>query len=60
MTGHVPEFGGHDAETAGHDGPKYALKRWWGANNLWQQSRRVLELWMQVRSTGYALMQRNR
>ena len=33
------------------------LKRWWGANHLWQQSRRVLELWMQVRSTGYALMQ---
>jgi len=33
------------------------LKRWWGANNLWQQSRRVLELWMQVRSTAYALMQ---
>jgi hypothetical protein len=33
------------------------LKRWWGANNLWQKSRRVLELWMQVRSTGYALMQ---
>ena len=32
------------------------LKRWWGANNHWQQSRRVLELWMQVRSTGYALM----
>jgi hypothetical protein len=27
------------------------LKRWWGANNHWQQSRRVLELWMQVRST---------
>ena len=24
MTGHVPEFGGHDAETARHDGPKYA------------------------------------
>jgi hypothetical protein len=24
MTGHVPEFGGHDAETVGHDGPKYA------------------------------------
>jgi hypothetical protein len=24
MTGHVPEIGGHDAETAGHDGPKYA------------------------------------
>jgi hypothetical protein len=32
------------------------LKRWWGANNLWQQSRRVLELWMQIRSTAYALM----
>jgi hypothetical protein len=32
------------------------LKRWWGANHHWQQSRRVLELWMQVRSTGYALM----
>jgi hypothetical protein len=32
------------------------LKRWWGANNHWQQSRRVPELWMQVRSTGYALM----
>ncbi|WP_372528735.1 GDP-mannose 4,6-dehydratase, partial [Piscinibacter sp.] len=25
MTGHVPEFGGHDAETVGHDGPKYAI-----------------------------------
>jgi hypothetical protein len=34
-----------------------SLKRWWGANNLWQQSRRVLELRMQVRSTGYALTQ---
>jgi hypothetical protein len=32
------------------------LKRGWGANNHWEQSRRVLELWMQVRSTGYALM----
>lgn len=32
------------------------LKRWWGATNLWQQSRRVLELWMQIRCTGYALM----
>jgi hypothetical protein len=32
------------------------LKRWWGVNNLWQQSRRVLELWMQIRSTAYALM----
>jgi hypothetical protein len=26
MTGHVPEFGGHDAETVGHDGPKYAAE----------------------------------
>jgi|ERR1019366_10429015 two-component system sensor histidine kinase/response regulator len=25
MTGHVPEFGGHDAETVGHDAPKYAI-----------------------------------
>jgi hypothetical protein len=25
MTGHVPEFGGHDAETLGHDAPKYAM-----------------------------------
>jgi len=24
MIGHVPEFGGHDAETVGHDDPKYA------------------------------------
>ena len=32
------------------------LKRWWGVGNLWQQSRRVQELWMQIRSTGYALM----
>jgi len=24
MTGHVPEFGGYDAKTVGHDGPKYA------------------------------------
>lgn len=22
------------------------IKRWWGANNLWQQKRRVLERWM--------------
>jgi hypothetical protein len=27
MTGHVPEFGGHAAETVGHDGPKYAISR---------------------------------
>jgi len=26
MTGHVPEFGGHDAETVGHDAPKYATR----------------------------------
>jgi transposase len=25
MLGHVPEFGGHDAETVGHALPKYAL-----------------------------------
>jgi hypothetical protein len=24
MIGHVPEFGGHDAETVGHAPPKYA------------------------------------
>lgn len=33
------------------------LKRWWGANNLWQQSHAALELWMQIRCTAYALMQ---
>lgn len=33
------------------------LKRWWGVSNLWQQSRRVLELWMQIRSTAWALTQ---
>ncbi|EQD53047.1 transposase IS4 family protein, partial [mine drainage metagenome] len=33
------------------------LKRWWGANNLWQQKRTVLELWMQIRSTAYTLVQ---
>lgn len=33
------------------------LKRWWGVNNLWQQSRRVLELWMQIRSTAWTLTQ---
>jgi hypothetical protein len=30
------------------------LKRWWGCKDLWQQSRRVLELWMQMRSCAYA------
>ena len=33
------------------------LKRWWGVGNLWQQSREALELWMQIRSTAYAVMQ---
>jgi hypothetical protein len=33
------------------------LKRWWGVSNLWQQSKEALELWMQIRCTGYALMQ---
>ena len=33
------------------------LKRWWGVANLWQQSRAALELWMQIRSTAYALTQ---
>ncbi|MGB5010982.1 MAG: transposase, partial [Candidatus Dechloromonas phosphoritropha] len=33
------------------------LKRWWGVANLWQQSKPLLELWMQIRCTAYALMQ---
>jgi hypothetical protein len=33
------------------------LKRWWGCKDLWQQSRRVLELWMQMRCCAYALTQ---
>jgi hypothetical protein len=33
------------------------LKRWWGVTNLWQQSKAALELWMQIRSMAYALMQ---
>ncbi|MEF8759252.1 MAG: transposase [Candidatus Accumulibacter sp. UW25] len=33
------------------------LKRWGGVVNLWQQSKVALELWMQTRSTAYALMQ---
>ncbi|MBL8406340.1 MAG: transposase [Candidatus Accumulibacter sp.] len=33
------------------------LKRWWGACNLWQQSKQALELWMQIRSMAYALTQ---
>ena len=33
------------------------LKRWWGIANLWQQSRRTLELWMQIRSIAWSLAQ---
>jgi hypothetical protein len=33
------------------------LKRWWGVNNLWQQKRTALELWMQIRSTAWTLVQ---
>lgn len=33
------------------------LKRWRGFNNLWQQTRTVLELWMQIRSCAWALTQ---
>jgi len=33
------------------------LQRWWGVNNLWQQKRIVLELWMKIRSTVWALFQ---
>ena len=33
------------------------LKRWWGVTNLWQQSTAALELWLQLRSTAYALTQ---
>lgn len=33
------------------------LKRWWGVNNLWQQKRAVLELWMRIRSTAWTLVQ---
>jgi hypothetical protein len=33
------------------------LKRWWGVTNLWQQSKTALELWLQLRSTAYALTQ---
>jgi hypothetical protein len=33
------------------------LKRWWGVNNLWQQKRTVLELWMQIRSASWTLVQ---
>ncbi|MCY0852721.1 transposase [Cupriavidus sp. D39] len=33
------------------------LKRWFGVSNLWQQSRTVLELWMQIRSMAWTLNQ---
>ena len=33
------------------------LKRWWGITNLWQQSRTVLELWMQIRSIAWTLVE---
>jgi len=33
------------------------LKRWWGVNNLWQQRRTVLELWMQIRSMAWTMVQ---
>lgn len=33
------------------------LKRWFGMSNLWQQSRTVLELWMQIRSMAWTLTQ---
>ena len=33
------------------------LKRWWGVNNMWQQKRIVLELWMQICCTAWTLVQ---
>jgi hypothetical protein len=33
------------------------LKRWWGINNLWQQTRSALETWMQIRSPAWILTQ---
>jgi len=33
------------------------LKRWWGADNLWQQSVPALELWMHLRSMAWVLAQ---
>ena len=33
------------------------LKRWWGVTNLWQQKRTILEMWMQIRSAAYTLVQ---
>lgn len=31
------------------------LKRWWGIDNLWQQTRGALETWMQIRCTAWTL-----
>lgn len=45
------------AERWGIDPLFHNLKRWWGVANLWQQSKAALELWMQIRSTAYALTQ---
>jgi len=33
------------------------LKRWWGIDNLWQQTRSALEAWMQIRCTAWTLAQ---
>lgn len=33
------------------------LKRRWGISNLWQQSRKALACWMQIRSTAWTLAQ---
>jgi hypothetical protein len=33
------------------------LKRWWGLNHLWQHTRIVLELRIQIRSCAWSLMQ---
>lgn len=45
------------AERWGIEALFHNLKRWWGVANLWQQSKVALELWMQIRSTAYALTQ---
>jgi len=45
------------AERRGIEPLFHHLKRWWGVANLWQQSKAALELWMQIRSTAYALTQ---
>ena len=45
------------AERRGIEPLFHNLKRWWGVANLWQQSKAALELWMQIRSTAYALTQ---